>query len=262
MGDDKNELMGPDQMQELLSGTMGSPTSMLDTLSVFRAGKDDYFKRGDDKVDAVFGVLLFSQRPTRSWWQSRDLTGDAPDCWSLDGVHPHVTSKMVQADRCAGCKQDQFGTAAIGRGKACKTRAADFVLQVREPEGLAGITKTAIPVVRLEEKAVLGEALIQYGIGNKDSSESWQRLIRFAKERETPPQALICRWGFKKSVSKSNVEFASVEVVPVAKISADDFGRLIIPKVKDLKDGSAMNILLALSGAGRTEEPREPGSDG
>lgn len=47
----------------------------------------------------------------------------SPDCYSFDGVAPHEDAETPQADACARCEFNQFGTAQNGKGKACKEGA-------------------------------------------------------------------------------------------------------------------------------------------
>ena len=263
MEPDNNKSLAPltdKELAELFGDTMGRPTSSLDTLTVYRAGKEDYFRRGDDKVPSVTGVLLYSQRPMRTFWESSEISDSPPDCHSIDSIRPSPESAKVQADTCASCPHDKFGSAAVGKGKACKTRAADFVLEVKS-DGLllAPITPTTWTVIPLTPEMVMGPALVRYGIGNREASDNYAALTRFAKDRGTPVQGLLCRWSFVKGKSKSNVEYDVVTVTPLAKVSPDTLMTLIVPLVRDLKNGGAASVLTALSGK---KDEVEPGSNG
>jgi hypothetical protein len=44
----------------------------------------------------------------------------APDCYSYDGVEPHEKAAEPQAETCAECPHNEFGSDRRGRGKACK----------------------------------------------------------------------------------------------------------------------------------------------
>lgn len=245
--DPGSQLMSEAQLRELFEGTQGQPTSPLDTLTIFRQGKEDYFRRGEEKVEAVTGILMYSQRPTRVWWESEELSNKPPDCWSLDSIRPHPDAAKVQSDTCASCPNDKFGTAHIGRGKACKTRASDFVLEVASLPTLAPITKDSMPVVTLTPQMIVGPALVQYSIGNRDASMNYQGFLRFIKERGVYMQAVIARWEFDKATSKSNVDFDVVRIEPLAKIDTDSL-RIVAPHVSNLKGGLAIRILEMLAG--------------
>jgi len=255
MSDEKNELVSQDQMRELFDGTMGRPTSVLDTLTIYKSGKEDYFNRGEEKVESIVGVLLYSQRPMRTWWSDSEISDKAPDCFSLDGIQPSGESSEAQADKCADCPHDKFGSAAKGAGKACKTRAADFILEVSQFElALPPITKNSIPVYTLAPDRILGPALVRYGIGNREASDNYASIVRFARERGTYIQAMLCRWGFTKGQSKSGTKYDVVHVEPIAKIDDATFQKVIVPMVRTLKSGQALEVLTQLGGTKDAEE--------
>lgn len=43
-----------------------------------------------------------------------------PDCYSFDGEAPHEKAPTPQADACAKCRFNEFGSADNGKGKGCK----------------------------------------------------------------------------------------------------------------------------------------------
>lgn len=247
---EQSAIMTPEQVESLFSDTMGKPTSMLDNLTVYRAGKEDYFRRGEEKVPGVLGVILFSQRPMRTWWSSDEISDKPPECYSLDGMKPDPDSDNVQADACSDCPWDKFGSASKGKGKACKTRAADFVLELSEAKlgTVPGITRSSIHQIELSPQMIVGPALIRYGIGNREAAENYQHLMRFARERGTYPQGLVCRWSFSKGESKSGVKYDVVKMDPVCSISQDSITKVIVPMVLALKKGQALEVLKALAG--------------
>jgi hypothetical protein len=67
----------------------------------------------------------------------------APDCYSFDGETPHEKSKVPQADRCATCRFNEFGSAQNGKGKGCKEGARFAAIHadaLESPEKIAGAT--------------------------------------------------------------------------------------------------------------------------
>lgn len=254
---DNNQLASADQLADLFEGTTGRPTSLMDTITVYRAGKEDYFRRGDEKVPWVHGILLFSQRPMRTWWASDEISDKPPECFSLDGFKPSPESSDVQSDDCATCAWDKFGTASKGRGKACKTRAADFVLEVNVLAlgTIPSVTPTSLPVVTLEKKHILGPAIIRYGIGNREASDAYAAIMRFAKERGSYVQGLLCRWAFAKGQSKGNIEYDVVVIEALAKIDDAAIQAAVVPLVRTLKGGQALELLTALAGKKEDGEP-------
>jgi hypothetical protein len=67
-------------------------------------------------------VLIVGYVPERQYF-----TGDydasnttAPNCYSFDGVAPHPSVAQPLHETCKGCPMDEFGSARVGKGKACK----------------------------------------------------------------------------------------------------------------------------------------------
>ena len=59
-----------------------------------------------------------------------------PDCYSNDGVAPASDAANAQSKKCATCTHNQFGSARMGKGKACsdsKRLAIAAVDQINEP---------------------------------------------------------------------------------------------------------------------------------
>lgn len=64
----------------------------------------------------------------------------APDCYSYDGERPHEKAKTPQADACASCHYNEFGSAQNGQGKGCKEGARLVIIHAdaaRSPEDVA-----------------------------------------------------------------------------------------------------------------------------
>lgn len=52
----------------------------------------------------------------------KESTGKQPTCFSLDGIKPDNRSITKQNDKCQGCPKNEFNTARVGKGKACKDK--------------------------------------------------------------------------------------------------------------------------------------------
>lgn len=258
---EENALAGPNkfdrsllpQMDDVLDDTTGRPTGALDGLSIFRQGKEDYFYApGDKKVTSVTGIFALSVRPMRAWWEKEELTGDAPVCFSFDGVSPVATAPKKQSEKCNDCAHDKFGTAKVGRGKSCKTRATDFALLLRDNIPIEGGIALVNP-----EKDIVGPALVQYSIGNRETSEAFANFVNECRAKGLRPQGVVARWEWTKGKSKTGVEFSACVLKAVAPLMSADHDpqlwALIVNTVKNLKDGQAHMILTMLSGSAQTE---------
>ncbi len=75
-------------------------------------------------------VVMLGARPTidKNWYATKYDPNNsdikAPDCFSRDGVRPDPSSSLKQAEACAGCPHNQFGSGqgadgSPSKGKAC-----------------------------------------------------------------------------------------------------------------------------------------------
>lgn len=80
---------------------------------------------GGNPLDNPLPVIILAHGYERVYY-SRPYQPDAisaPDCYSFDGDTPHEQSQVPQADRCAQCRFNEFGSASNGKGKGCKEGA-------------------------------------------------------------------------------------------------------------------------------------------
>lgn len=245
--DDFGGLLSPEEAEELFGNTTGRSDNPMDSISIYRQGKEDYFNLNDEKVPEVIGVFLMSQRPMRAFWHpSKEMDGSAPTCWSIDGEAPSPNSDEPECEKCSDCTWNKLGTAKVGRGKACKTKASDFVLTLarwdEQDDGSAVIT----PGYNL------GGGLIQYSIANKNAGVNWQTFLRKSREIAPLPQLVVAKWGFESAQSKSGVKFSTVKIDVLAPINVEEsaeFFTHIKEQLQHLKGGAANEILSMLSGS-------------
>ena len=110
-----------------------------------------------------------------------------PDCLSSNGVTPDATATKKQAETCALCPRNVFGTGRNGKGKACSDakRLAIAPLNDIENEAFGGPMLLRVPAASLQDLAKFGDALKQmgypyYGIGTRisfDPKESFPKFV-------------------------------------------------------------------------------------
>jgi hypothetical protein len=83
-----------------------------------------------DLAESVSGypIYYFQTRRFYKLPPQAGQKGTPPDCWSSDLLVPHQTSVEQQAETCAECVQNQWGTARDGRSKGCGTYTWVFLL--------------------------------------------------------------------------------------------------------------------------------------
>ena len=73
-----------------------------------------------DLVAEISGHVLYSHNANAYWANSSDDSETTPpDCGSNDGIKPDHGDNQ-QSKICATCPMNQFESAAVGKGKACK----------------------------------------------------------------------------------------------------------------------------------------------
>jgi hypothetical protein len=69
---------------------------------------------------------------------SKDADQVSPDCFSLDGIRPHIESTAPQNDLCASCPKNAWGSKISEQGhqiKACADEKRLAILAADDPEG-------------------------------------------------------------------------------------------------------------------------------
>jgi hypothetical protein len=91
------------------------------------------------KLDII--VVGANPRLSKTWYEkpwTPDAEPSAPDCFSLDGVGPHVDSTKPQNDLCASCPQNAWGSKVTPQGqqvKACADQKRLAVVAADDPTG-------------------------------------------------------------------------------------------------------------------------------
>jgi len=97
--------------------------------------------QGSEPIDLkeVIGVILF-QTPSNAYWKEAFGGGNAvlPDCASHDGLTPSDQYDSLQAESCARCVHNRFGSARDPEGnkmpgKACRNVKRVVVLRADDP---------------------------------------------------------------------------------------------------------------------------------
>ena len=246
------EMVSPDNMGDLFGGTTGTQGDFKDDLSVYKQGKADYWSFGEgDKKDAVLGIFLYSARPLRAFWHpDKDMDGSSPSCHSFGGVTPEAGAESPEAPECQGCPWNALGTAKVGRGKACKAKAMDFIIEVP-----SNVAINSDGVAEIDKSRLLGPGAMWYSVANKEGPAEFSRFLKGAKEiGPIPyPQAVLGRWGWQTQPSKSGVEYSAIRLEAIAALPSpqDDpvLWAAIASATNDLKQGMALEILNMISGS-------------
>jgi hypothetical protein len=106
----------------------------------------------------------------KSWYDKRYSEGDseAPDCFSIDGIHPDMASPKKQCASCAACPQNAWGSRVTEAGK--KAKACQDVRRIAvvpsgdiTNEGYGGPMLLRVPPMSLTNLARYGAELNRLG---------------------------------------------------------------------------------------------------
>lgn len=131
-------------------------------------------------------IIPLVLRETRAYWARKGL-GSAPDCRSINGLEP-IKDKdhQPQAETCASCPWNKFGTAENGgKGKKCKTKAVLFAMEVA-PDG-----------------SHVGPVVLRFSMANRNVPDMILAADRAAKAMNLP--RFLTYWEVKTKVSKGAV---------------------------------------------------------
>lgn len=109
------ELAGLFSVKENMQGIV----PRLPQIGIIHQGQ--LFKMPDESKVAEFTAIMLHKSFANAYWAvSFDEAGggNPPTCSSIDGITPDFNSEDVQAERCAVCPKNKFGS--DGRGKSCK----------------------------------------------------------------------------------------------------------------------------------------------
>ena len=88
----------------------------------------------DEPVQELQGVIIFGAK-YKAWYKDKyDKENKMPpNCFSHTGRTPDADSAEPQAKACKGCPKNEFETADVGTGKACRDMRRLFILVNYKP---------------------------------------------------------------------------------------------------------------------------------
>ena len=148
---------------------------------------------GEQAVAELRGVIL-DTKSRRAYWKAAygSTAGASPDCQSNDCV----TGTGTPGGACISCPWNQFGTASMGGGKACREKRVLFFL----PEGAFVPSVIELP---------------------PSSIKPWQDFKLALMARGSNPSRVITSISLEK-VSKGGKTYVSVSFKPAGKLGEAD----------------------------------------
>jgi len=99
-------------------------------------------------------------------WYDGEFDADqvqVPACYALDSTEPHELAADPQSDACATCEKNKWGSAARGRGKACREGARVIVVPAGTPLDIAQMSTAKFPVTSLASVTAFSSRCTQAG---------------------------------------------------------------------------------------------------
>lgn len=131
-------------------------------------GEEHQILNADGDPQGSLEVVLLKANPhiTKNYYEQGYTEGaaEAPDCFSLDGMHPDAGANKPQATTCARCPKNVFGsriTPAGKKAKACQDnrRLAITPANDIDNETFGGPMLLRVPAASLADLAMVGKNL-------------------------------------------------------------------------------------------------------
>ena len=179
---------------------------------------------GDPVGSLKLVILKGSPNVSKNYYEGgyEEGASEAPTCWSIDGIVPDPAADK-QADACAACPKNQFGSRITDAGKKVKA-CSDSRRVAVAPEG------------DFENKLYGGPMLLRI------PASSLSNLSAFGKKmsaRGFPYNTIVTRLNFDHSVSFPKLEFNAVRPL------SDDEADVIIKLLNDHEYADKIEAILA-----------------
>lgn len=231
------ELQGAFDIEEL-SGDLFDGISGGFAVVSFRGSKWRIKHGGEEKpilneneepVPSLECVLVkASKNVSKIFYAGQYEEGDdsAPDCWSIDGIKPDSACPNVQADNCAACPNNVWGSKISPQGKKTKLcgdnrRVAVVPLGEIANEALGGPMLLRVPAASLADLATYGKGMASKGfpynaIGTRigfDLNASYPKLT-FKPIRKLTDEELVDVAGHFKGETLGNILDVPQDLAP------------------------------------------------
>lgn len=163
------------QVPAHLANRIGKPTVLAQSLMGGISSGESFprisikgsrFRIVDGDAETVLNTVALdvvivgaNPRLSKTWYEKPwdpDSEPSAPDCFSLDGVSPHIDSATPQNDLCASCPQNAWGSRVTPQGQQVKACADQKRLAVVAADDAGG------PVYLLQVTPAALKGLNQY----------------------------------------------------------------------------------------------------
>lgn len=145
-----------------------------------------------------------------------------PDCYSYDSLVPHEKAKVPQADKCANCRFNEFGSAQNGKGKACKEGAKFAAIHADALESPEKIAAATIIQGRL---SVLNAKGFRNYVGYFEDSDIavWQSVTQLSVAPDSKSQYAVTFSNIVAELDDTDLDAIAVRVDEAEKMLAQPY---------------------------------------
>lgn len=191
----------------------GERTVLLNSEGDPRASIDVVILKANPKLSKIYYAKGFEEG-----------TSEKPDCYSNDSITPAADAQNKQAEKCAICPKNAWGSRMSengGKGKACSDSRR---LAVADPADIENVMLLRVPAASLKPLGTFAREL---------------------EKRNVPYQAMVTKIGFNPEVA--HPEFTFKPLSWLTEEQAD--------MVAELQDSDTVNDILAKGGHDGPAEP-------
>jgi hypothetical protein len=145
-----------------------------------------------------------------------------PDCYSYDSVAPHEKAKIPQADVCAQCRFNEFGSAQNGKGKACKEGAKFAAIHadaLESPEKIAAATIIAGRLSVLNSKGFRNYT----GYFEEAGQPIWMSVTQLTVQPDSKSQYAVTFSNIVADLDDADLDALAIRVDEAEKLLAQPY---------------------------------------
>lgn len=168
----KDQMAGADDLSAGVSGGFAVISIRSSKWRVKYQGEEHPILNADGDPVASLEAVIVKANPhvTKNFYAQgySDGASEAPDCYSLDGIRPDASVEDPQAETCAKCPKNVFGsriTPAGKKAKACQDNRRLAIVPTADimNETFGGPMLLRVPAASLADLAMMGKNLAARG---------------------------------------------------------------------------------------------------
>lgn len=173
-------------------------------------------EEGDPRASINVVILKANNKLSKVWYESSFSEGsnEKPDCYSKDSIAPESDSPKKQAEKCAICPKNAWGSRVTDTGSKAKACSDSRRMAIADPDDISTPMLLRVPAASLRPLAEYAKQL---------------------DKRKVPYQAMVTKIGFNPDAAHPEFTFKPVRWLNEAEAEA----------VAELQDSDTVADILA-----------------